>query len=254
MLHRFGGRLNIWNQIEKIFRLFFPEFSNKVTWAVVIAGLGLTSTSLLQNLSNLLLSQQFDIKLFGEYDALVGLALVALGLTHNILLQREKTKIEINATSAGGLGDFAKEHDINLYKKITEGFEEHHLTEYLSSIADDHSYAASQKNKVKDFIYYIDESEYEFLNTSVDKTFKKFGGSLQTLMQWSSAHFFHFPPDIVVQDQRYCLYPELNHDRGGESDTTGKYRECATTAIELTQQVARDYRSFRSEVKRELYI
>ncbi|WP_050910991.1 hypothetical protein [Vibrio campbellii] len=246
--------MDIWNKVEKVFRLFFPEFSNKVTWAVVIAGLGLTSTSLLQNILNWLLSEQFNIKLFGEYDALIGLALVALGLTHNILLQREKTKIQINADSVVGQDDLAREHDVNLYKKITVDFEEYYLTEYLSSICDDHSYLSSQKDKVREFIYYIDESEYEFLNGNVNETFQKFGSSLQELMEWTSLHFFHFPPNIVLEDQRYCLYPELNHDRGGEFDTTGKYRECAKTAFELTQEVIKNYKSFRSEVKRQLYI
>ncbi len=221
---------------------------------MVIAGLGLTSTSLLQNILNWLLSEQFNIKLFGEYDALIGLALVALGLTHNILLQREKTKIQINADSVVGQDDLAREHDVNLYKKITVDFEEYYLTEYLSSICDDHSYLSSQKDKVREFIYYIDESEYEFLNGNVNETFQKFGSSLQELMEWTSLHFFHFPPNIVLEDQRYCLYPELNHDRGGEFDTTGKYRECAKTAFELTQEVIKNYKSFRSEVKRQLYI
>ncbi|MDA3140177.1 hypothetical protein [Vibrio metschnikovii] len=243
--------MDIWNKVEKIFRFFFPEFSNKVTWAVVIAGLGLTSTSLLQNLLNWLLSEQFDIKLFDEYDALIGLALVALGLTHNILLQREKTKIEINATN---LVVQVREHDVNLFKKITTDFEEHYLTDYLSSICNDHSYLSSQKYRVMDFINYIDESEYEFLNDTINERFQKFGTSLQELMEWASEHFFDFPSNVVLEDQRYCLYPELNHDRGGEFDTTGKYRECAKTAFEMTQEVAKNYKSFRSEVKRQLYI
>ncbi|WP_354625293.1 hypothetical protein [Psychromonas sp. MME2] len=86
-------------QIEKAFRLFFPEFSNKVTWAVVIAGLGLTTTSIFQSIINAVLVTQFNIKILGSYDSLIGVLLISLGLTHNILLQREKTKIEVNYKS-----------------------------------------------------------------------------------------------------------------------------------------------------------
>ena len=246
--------MDIWNKIEKVFRLFFPEFSNKVTWAVVIAGISLTSTSLLQNLVNWALSQQFDIKLLGEYDSWVGLALVGFGLTHNILLQREKTKIELNAKSEVDQPNPAIEHDVNLYNKITNDFEEYYLTEYLSSIADDHSFVASQKDRVRPFIYYIDESEYQFLNADIDDKFQQFGSSLQKLMSWCSLHFFHFPPDVVLEDARYCLYPELNQDRGGEYDNSGKYDRCAKEAIELSEDVAEKYKAFRSEVKRQLYI
>ncbi len=245
-----------WVKIEKVFRLFFPEFSNKVTWTVVITGLGLTSSSVFQNILNEALKKEFDFQILGAYDSLVGIALIALGLTHNILLQREKTKIEVNGkfdSEAEGKSA-AREHDIKLFEKITVGFEEYFLTEYISSLTGEHSYSARDKDRLRNFVYYSEETEYDFINTELDKRFTEFGQSLSTVMNWTALHFFHHPSHIVMENQRYCLYPELNPDRGGEEDTFGKYNEYATEVVSLTDDLFEKYKQFRTCVKRDLYI
>jgi len=245
-----------WTKIEKAFRLFFPEFSNKVTWAVTLTGLGLTSSSIFQNILNERLKKEFDFQILGAYDSLVGIVLIILGLTHNILLQREKTKIEVNGKfdSKSEEKALARQHDIKLFEKITDGFEEYFLTEYISSLNDDHSYSASQKNRVKNFVYYSEEVEYDFINTELNGKFTEFGQSLSKVMKWSACHFFNHPSHIVMEDQRYCLYPELNPDRGGEEDTLGKYNKHAIEIINLTDDLFDKYKQFRACVKRELYI
>ncbi|ABM02820.1 conserved hypothetical protein [Psychromonas ingrahamii 37] len=245
-----------WSKIEKVFRLFFPEFSNKVTWAVIITGLGLTSSSIFQNILNEVLKKEFDFQILGAYDSLVGIVLIALGLTHNILLQREKTKIEVNgkfdSESEGKV--LAREHDLKLFQKITDGFEEYFLTEYISSLNDDHSYSTSDKSRLRNFVYYSEETEYDFINADLNKKFTEFGQSLSTVMNWTATHFFHHPSHLVMENQRYCLYPELNPDRGGEEDTLGKYNEHAVEIINLTDDLFEKYKQFRTSVKYELYI
>ncbi|WP_231701286.1 hypothetical protein [Alteromonas stellipolaris] len=251
------GVLSInWVKIEKVFRLFFPEFSNKVTWAVIIAGLGLTSSSILQNILNEVLATEFNIKILGSYDSLVGIVLITLGLTHNILLQREKTKIEVNGKfdSEKEKKTLSREHDLKLYQKITKGFEEYFLTEYISSLTDDHSYSRSDKARLQDFVYYSQETEYDFLNTELNEKFTEFGQALSKVMNWTAHHFFHHPSHIVMENQTYCLYPELNPDRGGEDDRLGKYNKHALEIVNLTEELLEKYKLFRSCVKRELYI
>jgi hypothetical protein len=131
--------------------LFFPEFSNKVTWSVIISGLGLTTSSIFQNILNEVLKKEFDFQILGAYDSLVGMLLIVFGLTHNILLQREKTKIQVNGESEGKA--LAREHDLKLFQKITDGFEECFLTAYISSLNDDHSYRTSDKDRLRNFVY-----------------------------------------------------------------------------------------------------
>ena len=245
-----------WAKIEKVFRLFFPEFSNKVTWVVIIAGLSLTSSSILQNILNKILENEFNIKILDGYDSLVGLALITLGLTHNILLQREKTKIEVNGKSNGEIEKetLSREHDLMLYQKITSGFEEFYLTEYISSLTDDHSYSRSEKARLQDLVYYSQEAEYDFLNTELNERFTEFGQALSRVMNWTALHFFHHPSHIVMENQTYCLYPELNPDRGGEDDRLGEYNQYALEIVKLTDELLEKYKLFRSSVRHSLYI
>jgi hypothetical protein len=245
-----------WVKIEKVFRLFFPEFSNKVTWVVVITGIGLTSSSILQNILNEILKKEFNIQILGNYDSLIGMGLIALGLTHNILLQREKTKIEVNGKFDSELErkTLTREHDLTLYQKITKGFEEYYLTEYISSLTDDHSYSRNDKVRLRDFVYYSQETEYDFLNAELNEKFIEFGQSLSKVMNWTALHFFQHPSHVIMENQTYCLYPEFNPDRGGEEDNFGTYHEHAIEVVNLTDELLEKYKQFRSCVKRELYI
>lgn len=223
---------------------------------MIIAGIGLTSSSIVQNILNELLKLEYDIQILGEFDSLVGIVLIAFGLTHNILLQREKTKIEVNGKFDGELAEQAskREHDAKLFNKITEKFEEYYLTEYITSLKDDHSYLASEKNRLRNLVYFADETEYDFINEKVNNSFIEFGNSLSKVMEWCAIHFFHYPANMVMEDQRYCLYPELNPDRGGHDDKNDKYDEHARYLDDLTDDLLDKYKLFRTTVKRELYI
>lgn len=150
-----------WEKIEKVFRLFFPEFSNKITWSVIITGLGLSTSSILQSILNEVLKKEFDFQILGAYDPLVGMFLIIFGLTHNIILQREKTKIQVSGKFDSEHADkaLAREHDLKLFKKITDGFEERFLTAYISSLNDDHSYKQSDKDRLRNFVHYSKETE-----------------------------------------------------------------------------------------------
>lgn len=245
-----------WAKIEKIFRLFFPEFSNKVTWSVIITGLGLTTSSIFQNILNEVLQREFSFQILGVYDSLVGILLIIFGLTHNIILQREKTKIQVSGKFNSENADkaLAREHDLKVFQKITNGFEERFLTAYISSLNDDHSYRTSDKDRLRNLVDYSKETEYDFINSELNNKFTEFGESLSTVMNWTANHFFCHPSHIVMEDQRYCLYPDLNPDRGGEYDTVDKYHKYVDEIISLTDDLFEKYKQFRMSAKRELYI
>ena len=147
----------------------------------------------------------------------------------------------------------AREHDLQLFNKITDGFQEYFLTEYISSLNDDHSILASEKDRLRKFIYYSEETEYDFINPIINSSFTEFGLSLSKVMQWTALHFFHHPSPVAMEDQRYSLYPELNPDRGGGEDINGKYDKCAKEIILLTDELFKKYKKFRTSVKQELY-
>jgi hypothetical protein len=187
---------------------------------------------------------------------LLGLLLIFFGLTHNIILQREKTKIQVSGQLDSERADkaLAREHDSKLFQKINNGFEERFLTTYISSLNEDHSYRTSDKDRLRNFVYYSEETEHNFINSELNNKFTEFGESLSTVMNWTASNFFCHPSHIVMEDQRYCLYPDLNPDRGGEYDTVGKYYEYVDEVISLTDDLLEKYKEFRMSAKRELYI
>ncbi|MGY5736810.1 hypothetical protein ACXHP7_21950 [Vibrio chemaguriensis] len=245
---------SVLDKLVKVFRYLFPEFSNKVTWIVVIGGLSLTSSSIVQNLINEFAKREYDIQLFDEFDSIAGVALVALGLLHNILLQREKTKIEVVGKAQVETAElkYKREHDIKLFEKLTKDFEEFHLTEFISSLEGDHSFLYSEKNRLKGFMYAYEEAENQFLTESVNDRFQEFGQCLEVVMRWCSLHFFSFPENVVMEDQRYCLYPDLRN--GGRFENIQLYDERANELIALTKKLTFSYKQFRAVVKQELYI
>lgn len=76
--------------IKRVMKVIFPEFSNKLTWLVVGAGIGLTSTSLLVSIIDALAKKQFNFSFIGPYDPVVGIVLIALGLIHNYFIHKNK--------------------------------------------------------------------------------------------------------------------------------------------------------------------
>ena len=88
-------------------------------------------------------------------------------------LQREKTKIEVSGKfdSETEKKALSREHDLKLYQNITKGFQEYFLTEYISSLTDVHSYSRSDKARLQNFVYYSQETEYDFLNTELNEKF-----------------------------------------------------------------------------------
>jgi len=64
--------------------LIRPKFHNKITWVVVLTGLALISTPLLEKIITIIIEKSFSIKLTGENDVALGFLLVVIGLFYHI--------------------------------------------------------------------------------------------------------------------------------------------------------------------------
>ena len=85
--------------IYKLIKLLKPEFYNKITWAVVIAGLALLSTSLIDKIISAVFELSFQIKLTDGNDAVIGIALVIIGLGYHLLKKWGQRAIVSNISS-----------------------------------------------------------------------------------------------------------------------------------------------------------
>ncbi|MFK4763966.1 hypothetical protein ACI3L3_04185 [Desulfobaculum sp. SPO524] len=66
-----------------LWRLFLPKFYNRMTWTVVVAGLAIVSTPLLERVVEAVLQKYFELPFVGVIPPWYGLALVGLGLAFN---------------------------------------------------------------------------------------------------------------------------------------------------------------------------
>jgi len=140
--------------VVKIFSRFFPEFSNKITWSVLLVGFGLLSSPLVVEIVRKLVSVKFELDITGGNDPILGFLLVVVALLHNLVsklidFKREKVSVidlKHNIMSVRSLIDSVEDFD-----KVKEsswwGFIETNLTDwekqYLTPPAISHSFGIS---------------------------------------------------------------------------------------------------------------
>ncbi|WP_323924078.1 hypothetical protein [Aeromonas veronii] len=243
-----------WGNVEKIFRFFFPEFSNKVTWIVVIAGIGLTSTSLMQSIINAILETQLNIRILGEYDSFVGVILIAFGLIHNILLQREKTKIEVNGKNE--VNKKAIEHDTTLFVHLNSMLNDEYLMDFFEGIEINHAYFYSKVKPLTDFMYEIEKIKTEFVLEPIASSLNELKPVTRQLDEFLICNFDAYGPGRI-DDTWLCLHPHWNCDRGGHWDDyegSKKYAAALEELFHIINNYKKLYKTYRLTVKKELYI
>lgn len=243
-----------WDQAEKVFRLFFPEFSNKVTWAVVGAGLALTSASFVDAIIRAFIEESFKIEVFGSHDGLIGLSLVAFGLIHNIILQREKTKLEIAANVPENNSE-QRDHDKKVFEYLNGVMDEKGLNGIFDTLERDHAYFYSRYDAVEKFMYEIDKSENSYADQELCQ-------AIETLKE-SAIRFNSFLINNFQQlahgtnDDWMCLHPYWNCDRGGkfgDIEQDKKYDVSSDEMYKLVNEYRENYRAYRRLVKVKLAI
>jgi len=79
-------KITIENLVQ-IWKLIKPKFYNKITWLIVSCGLILIAPPLWSVILNQFIEKHTDYKIIGEYDELIGIILVLIGLIYNIYSQ-----------------------------------------------------------------------------------------------------------------------------------------------------------------------
>jgi len=247
--------LNIsWDKVEKVFRLFFPEFSNKVTWTVVVAGLALTSSSIIEKIIQTVFKVTYNIDIFGGNDAIIGVGLVALGMIHNIVLQREKTKIEISANLPVD-NSAQREHDIQIFNRLNETMNEESLEGTLNCLEVNHAYFYSKYSPIGNFIYAIDKSDNAFADECLNDEMGKLRANLHRLNSFLINNCQQMRHG--TNDDYLCLHPYWNCDRDGtfgnrEDDI--KYDIAMKEMYEVINDVRAGYSSYRKSIKSKLAV
>ena len=116
--------------IKKFFSILFPEFTNKLTWAVVAAGLTLVSSSFLEQMIRTFVNEKFSWNITDGNDAVIGVIVIALGLLHNYGFVREKNKIQHDPAEHEKLNR-ELEHDKSVFEQLDKFICENHLKTHI---------------------------------------------------------------------------------------------------------------------------
>ncbi|GAB3483067.1 hypothetical protein [Marinomonas epiphytica] len=243
-----------WDQVEKIFRLFFPEFSNKVTWTVVGAGLALTSTPFVEAIIRAIIEENFKIEILGSNDGYIGLTLVAFGLIHNIVLQREKNKLQIAANVPEDNSE-QREHDKKVFNYLNGVMDENILNTIFDTLERDHAYFYSRYDAVEKFMHEINNSENSYADQDLCLAVDVLKESAIKFNAFLINNFHQLSHG--TNDEWMCLHPYWNCDRGGQfgdREQERKYEAFSDEMYKLVKEHRENFRAYRKLVKVKLAI
>jgi len=243
------------NIITKVLNTIFPEFTNKITWAVIAAGIALLSSSFLEQILRSLVNENLNWNLTDGNDAFLGVIVIALGLLHNYGFVREKNKPQYDVAFHEKLNR-ELEHDQVLFKKLEEYIEESYLKNYINFILTNHSYRSKDYEPLDYFLYSAAQSQYNFINSEVNEAKMELHQSFVEFKNFMSSQFFVHGPSRSDGSLCFCMRPEWNMDRGGyptcEEDI--EYGRLENKLVELGEKVENKYEHYRLVVKSVLAI
>jgi hypothetical protein len=192
--------------IDRIFELikfFRPKFYNRLTWVVVITGLGVLSKPLILEILNSIFEANWNFSITGEYDEVVGISLVIIGLAYNVVINRE---YDLKLSKEEGL----IEHDKVVFTRLDELISEEFLDFFLDRLTADESATLDAILKVNRFITDLERTRNTFLVKKIEDSKKDFVEDLNKLVDFIDTEFFpSHRLEIII------MRPELNIDRGG---------------------------------------
>lgn len=125
------------------------------------------------------------------------------------------------------------------------------LQELLRWLWNDDSHTRGMIRPIDGFLRSRSEGGNRFISSEVESACEELTKSLDDMTQWLSLNFFIHPDILDGPDTRFCLYPDLNVDRGGsgEREESLRYERHQTALYEKVAAVREAYRAFRYQVK-----
>lgn len=240
--------------VIKLIKLLRPEFYNKLTWTVVIAGLALMATPFWEDILVAVISKEYELDLAPGGNTPWGFALVILGLVYHLISNSLLKLIEYKDKEKKDAGKL--KHDSERFRASQEILTEKQLTNFLEWLLSDHSYRTDDSSKLHNYADYHLSPENYFLDKEIQAAALEVSESISTLLYWISLNFWVFPEKQTGENLRLCMHPHWNIDRGGhgEPEDFKKYDEVTDKLLALSDAVKQSYKHYRMLVKNKLFI
>jgi hypothetical protein len=237
-----------------ILKFLRPKYYNRITWVVVVAGVSLVSTSLIEIILNEILKRRFDIMIISQQDALYGVILVALGLTYNLGIHYiELSRDVINSSYIKEERAKNLEHDFQIFRASNLILDESEINSILGRLDGGHEVQWDNIQKIWKYLDYFSLRSNEFLSSDLSALNKVHAEALFNLKEFIKLKFFSSKNDVKT----YQLHPELNVERttfGVTAEGEKRYYKLVEELDGLIQQVAESNRAYRRAIKETLRI
>lgn len=239
-----------WLRLHTLLR---PKLYNKITWFLVVAGVSILTTSLIEALISELLDRAFDIPLLDGYETVTGLGVIIAALTYNLACQY----METSGQRAKDLQQAAKndEHDREMFLKLDAQLEEVKLRQILSWIDTHEFYSKDQWSELNEFVYEGEKTSNQMLNHDIEEARTSLINSIDSLTSFMAVNFFYRSGQRSREDSNHYLYPDFNPDLDGdfENDNLAFYGRKSEELSELIAESEGAYTSYRKLVKKRLH-
>lgn len=239
-------------KIVELIKLFRPEFYNKVTWAIVTAGILLLGSSLIEKIISAFLEKEFEINITDGNDSLLGILLIMVALIYHYSSRRLELnkQLEVDKDNKNNV----MVHDKELFNKLNDFLKESDFRYIMDWVNREHAYGEQQSKPIDDFLHYSVLSDFEFLTPQIERAKKDFSSVLNKYRYFTSINFF--VPKGATSTDRYCLYPDMNIDRGGypTAEEEAFYEKKAGELNNEIQICLLKFEHYRRSIKECLFI
>jgi hypothetical protein len=239
--------------IKLIKRFFFPKFSNRITWFVLLLGSSLFGSSIIENIVTSLIEKEFKISIINSYDNLFGLICIFLALSYNATILYFESKQDEEKKK---ISDPKKEkiisHDIEKYNLFESIINENLLDSLLNDIGGAHYIKHNDISVLTKFTSESSKSSNEFVINSLNNEFKLLNDSIIKLERFISINFFS---NHNINNQISYLFPEGNVERakyGFDPKDELEYKKLADQLNDLVFEIEDRYKVYRKTIKTEL--
>lgn len=147
-------------------------------------------------------------------------------------------------------------HDLEIFRQSSELLDEDTLEIMCESLMGDDSYRESYRLPISDFIYFSEKISNHYIDDNLNEKYSNLNKSLRHLLGFLALNFFTKPLNNDSDDTRFCLYPDLNIDRGGKGAPGDMimYENYANKMVKKVEEVREAYKDYRKNIKEILFV
>jgi hypothetical protein len=163
----------------------------------------------------------------------------------------------VNRSSSQSRADAIRGHEHRLFTQGDELLSEKRLTQFLDELESDDSYFLSKARQIDEFRIFFSETGNQFVDQGLAKHLAALLESLDALLVFVARNFFVYPDrQDYKNDQRLCMYPELNIDRKGtgSDESMTRYNKLQESLGAATTKARAAYSSYRAAIKQNLLV